>query len=350
MAKRLTVPRQPTEESHILPGIPAPATLPGGRSAFARALAVALRSAGGRQHGADHRGPDYLAGLTGCAFGLPVGEDFSLAALRELPRERVTEALGILGRRAEWRSFAGEGTQLVECLKAALVANGCPVPILGWPEASDDWGLITGFDLGRGVICGWPAGYSREANLAAPPRGETALLLADERGAHWDLEALEDEYIEGLALAWAADQAEVLSRGYALWREMLADRSLWREDDEAAQARVLRQEQATEALTEARMTAAVFVEDCRASAPGARDEFLGSALECYERQIEALEARTRPFGSDAITTLLSREWRREWRERLSTIEALDLGALSWIHKALADDDALWFEDDREETP
>ena len=78
-----------------------------------------------------------------------------------------------LGVGAEWVALEGDVMAAVRpCLEA-----GWAVPVLGWPQPLDDWGLVTGFDLGRGVLCGWPADYAGDTYLGTAPAGELALRL-----------------------------------------------------------------------------------------------------------------------------------------------------------------------------
>ncbi len=315
--------RGPTGDSRILAGVPAPGTLPAGRCALVRATMAALAHAG--------RPVDYdvLMGLSAVAFMLPLEPDFQSVPADARRCARLPAALAALGLRG--RAWPLAGAETMAPVYAALDA-GFAVPLLGWPQPQDDWGVLTGYDHGRGVVCGWPAGYAGESYVGAAPAGTAAILL--------EQVAPVPELAPELAatLEWVVAHAADVAAAYPLWCDMLDERWERDEDELVAAARVLRHEVAAEALADARAAAASFLRWCGDRLLGVAAEWALSAAERCDALVESLEARHPPLFDDEVAEALrSATWRGQWRRRLAGLAEADADVARDLRRALTTD-------------
>lgn len=335
MARRLTVSRLPTGESRILDGVPSPSGLTAGSCALARALMAMLA------HRGRPVGYDALMGLGGIAFMTPIGEDFRRPVGDRARCEGLAEALAVVGLHGQVLLRAGAGgddqgkgagdDELWEPVCEAL-ERGFAAPVLGWPGAQDDWGIVAGHDRGRGLWCGRPHGYRGDAYLGAPPAGE-ALVIVREKGprAQAAQAALR-------ALRRAVEGRGEVAEAYERWEGMLDER--WEQDPDAPEhvARVMRHELATEALADARTAAAGFLRSCAGLLGPAGGEWALAAAELYDGLVARIEARRPPvLDSKAARALASERLRNQWREQLGLIAQLDLEAMDCVARALTSD-------------
>ena len=335
MPRRLGVSRLPTGESRILDGVPSPGGLTAGSCALARAL-VAMLAHLGRPIGYDA-----LMGLSGIAFVTPLEDDFGRRASAPARCARIPEALSAVGLRGGIRvrtpaaagdaggpAGTGESTQLVR----SALEGGFAVPVLGWPRAQDDWGIITGYDCGRGVWCGWPHGYHGDAYLGATPGGE-AFVIVQEMGV-----PAEGAQAAVTALRRAVEGRAQVAEAYERRRGMLEEE--WGDDPDAPEhvARAMRHELATEALADARTAAAGFLRSCAGLLGPAGGEWALAAAELCDDLVARIEARRPPvLDGRAARALASERLRDRWREELGVIARLDLEALDCVARALTSD-------------
>lgn len=335
MPRRLGVSRLPSGESCILDGVPSPRGVTAGSCAAARALMAMLAHLGRPV------GYDALMGLSGLAFVTPLEEDFGRPGGAPARCARLREALAAMGLRGAMH-MTTRGTVEEESGSAATdgapqlvreaLERGFAVPVLGWPRAQDDWGIIAGYDDGRGVWCGWPHGYHGDAYLGAAPACE-AFVIVQEMGPPPDsVQAVVE------ALRWAVERRAQVAEAYERRRGMLEEE--WGEDPDAPEhvARAMRHERATEALADARTAAAGFLRSCAGLLGPAGGEWALAAAELCDGLVARIEARRPPvLDGKAARALASERIRNEWREELGVIARLDLEALDCMAKALTSD-------------
>ena len=305
---------------------------------------------------------DAIMGLTGIAFILPLREDFRRAPGDADRCARIPEALAALGLRGQWRLLGGgevaagsrsyeEGEAgrcqdedradtcederpdagIIEIVQQAIDADFA-VPILGWPGEREDWAIVTGYDCGRGVICGWPGTYAGEEYLGAPPTSEAVVIIQEPVPPSDELRAVT------ASLQWAAAQRKQVAQAYDLWREMLDEKWEAGPEDPDLASRALRHEAATEALADARSAAAGFLRHCAELLDSVGSQWALAAADTYGILVERVEARRPPlFDEGAGEALASSEWRATWRQQLEEIAETDARALAQIEKALTSD-------------
>ncbi len=270
---------------------------------------------------------DALMGLTGLAFVVSVEPGFAHDPLAELRSGRIVDTLAALGLDGEPAEL--DSPEAVVPTVREAVDAGFAVPLLGWPQASDDWALIAGYDTGRGVLCGRPADGSEDAYLGAPPRGHAAVIVRG-RIAPTDKREAATE-----ALQWAARRAQDTAQAYETWRAMLGEGGpgtdqpkfeTWLHDHEAL----------AETLADARASAAEFVRHCAAGLGPAAGEGLNRAAEGYDAIADLLDAREPSIFGDGIAHCLASEsWRAEWSLQIGEIAAIEAEALETIRLALS---------------
>jgi len=271
-------------------------------------------------------GYDAAMGLTGLTAVLPVGDDLHDPGL-ELPgRARVPDGLRALGLKAHlWA--ADDPVPLSDALRPAIDA-GFAVPAFGWPEPGDGWAVVTGYDLGRGVLCGWPARSDLETYLGAPPAGSAAVLCLEAREPLGRSEAAQE------ALAWAGEQGPELHAAYERWAGMVDAR--WAEDPEhpASLDRVLRHERLTEGLADARSAAASFYRRCADILDALPSQWLLAAADLCDQLVACVESRQPPLFSNKMPKALATEaWREQWRRQIADLATLDLRIAWHVGKA-----------------
>lgn len=316
-------------------GVPAPGALAAGRSRLARVL-MALAP------GAVY---DAVMSLCGIAFSLPVLPNFTPAPHNGIRGLRVEDGLAALGLSAAVSE--PPGAEAAVSLVQGALGNGFPVPVLGWPRDASGWGLITGYDAGRGVFVGWHPAEDVNEPVAALPAGEV-LIVVESQGTVPDREAS-----ARAALAWAAGRSADLRQAHSLWAEAVA--ADWSMLDSAGFAeRLAGHEDLFERTADARTAAASFLRRCAGASEDPAAAHLSAAAEAYGALVEVLDAR-RPHTSEEGVgdAFLSPDWRAEWLAELARVAELDLLALEAIqcfldHVPAPDDAAQGPEDTRTE--
>jgi hypothetical protein len=328
MPKRLSIAREASAGSLLLPDVPRPDKLQAGTCRLIRALWAMLIHAGVQT---DY---DALMGLTGIAFGSPAGEDFVVPAGDALRCRHVAEALAALGLTARYVALEpGDPDAAAAAVEEGLSA-GFAVPVLGWPEEGSDWGVITGADPARGVIFGWPARPSAEVYVGTAPRADAAVVITGQR---------EPMGFEGAlrgALERALEREESMQQAYGQWASTLRGESADARWSENAEALVLRHEKLWDDLSDARTSAGVFLEAVEDDPGGIACEWLWEAAEHAGAVTVQLSMRSPAIGDivEVSEALQSAEWRDEWLALLHDIAKDDQAMFRCIRSALRGED------------
>lgn len=322
--RRLQVPTSATPGGLVLPAIPRPRDIPGGRCALSRALVAALGAAG---HRATY---EAILGLSGIAALPPA--DPANAALDPLwaayptltdqppggiPAGWVDPVLRAVGQAGAYCGGLLDPAALVAVVREGLDV-GLPVPVLGWPEGEADWSLVTGHDPGRGVLCGWPPGHEATTYLGAPCAGRAAIVLsrapvsrpsaalsAREALVHWTVER---------------DVTRERYQGWLQWLQTCTE-------TEAPWSHAL-----AEALADARMAAGTFIGTCASVLSEAEPlpELLAAA-DHLGTLVEVLESvPPLPEGDGDIYA----PWREAWSAAVATAYRHEHAAREGIREAL----------------
>lgn len=325
MARRLNLTRPPLGDSRLLPDVPRPDLFTAGSCTLARAL-MALCA-----HRERVVGYDAIMGLCGMAFSLPVTESFLPADSESLRCSDVPAGLETLGLDARLWTGSPDAPPLADAARSAIDA-GFAVPVLGWPEGESGWGIVSGYDLGRGVLCGWPQRVELDSYLGAAPAGSLAVICRGTRVPSPKPEAIER------TLARVAANSEALGLAYEKWCTSIDER--WERDPEHPDSldRVLGHERLTEGLADSRAAAARFLRRAADVLGGVRAEWLLAVAETCDELSAAVEMRQPPLLSDKMPKALATgAWRSRWREQIGHLWTLDLQIAANIGRALTSD-------------
>ena len=271
------------------------------------------------------RGLDYdaLMSLSGLAFRTPPWPEAPDPDTREwlAAAERLDAALE--GQFAVAGADGPVPGDEVLRLVAAEVDAGRPCAALGWGSVKDEWSVIAGYDLRRGVLAGHCLlAEPREAYETWPPALQV-LVTVDGGSAVAPGAAL--AVIDAAHRAW--DEA---GRGrYAAWLARIR---------ELAEAPGADHERAAQLLADSRAAGAAFIEALAAGDDSVRGRWLDRAGAKLHELVDALEARGgAPGSAEALALLADPPGRADWTERLQRMAQLEEDVATALRRSLTAD-------------